>query len=71
MLVSPESLTPSLDPLRSQNKEFAAPFSEVVYILHASLISLNLPHSLKSLTSHGLSAFAGYCSKPLNQFHVH
>jgi len=28
-LVSPESLTPSHDPLRSQNKEFATPFSEV------------------------------------------
>ena len=56
-LVSPESLTYPPDPLRSQNKEFGTPFCETVYLLHASLISLNLPHSLKSLTSHGLSAF--------------
>jgi hypothetical protein len=28
-LVSPESLTSSPDPLRSQNKEFGTPFSEV------------------------------------------
>jgi len=56
-LVSPESLTYPPDPLRNQNKEFGTPFCETVYLLHAALISLNLPHSLKSLTSHGLSAF--------------
>ena len=58
-LVSPESLTYPPDPLRNQNKEFGTPFSEVVYLLFASIISLNLPHSLKSLTSRGLSAFVG------------
>jgi len=56
-LVSPESLTPSPDPLRNQNKEFATPFREAVYLPHAALISLILPHPLKSLTSIGLSAF--------------